>query len=142
MAFAELEQELARLQNELARFFDSTFGASLAPSGKGVYPAVNIFDSDSAIVIKAELPGMRREDVDVVVEDDKVTIRGTRSLSYPPSCRFHRREREEGSFRRVIRLPSRLDNERATAAYRNGILTITIPKPAEAAPRKIPVQGD
>lgn len=146
MAYLRLRSEspfenVVSLQHELDRFFGSGFAGALAPSGRGVFPAVDIFDRDQSIVVKAELPGLRREDVDLVVEDDKLTISGKRAIAYEGDrLRFHRREREQGQFRRVLRLPTKLDTESANASYANGVLTVTIPKAPEIKPRQVPVQ--
>lgn len=129
-----------RLQRELDRMLD-TFGAAGASAG-GVYPPVNVFDAGEEYVIKAELPGIDPAKVDVDVESETVAFRGERSFDEPNrEVAYHRREREQGVFRRVVRIPGRLAGEDARAEYRDGILTIHVPKAKETRPRRVQIQA-
>jgi HSP20 family protein len=126
-----------QLQAELERMLGS-FG----PSGSGLYPPVNVFDAGDAYVVKAELPGVDPSAVEIEVEDDTLVIRGERRPSEPDrDAAFHRRERGTGQFRRVVRVPTRLASDDAKAEYRDGILTVRIPKAKEARPRRVQVQA-
>jgi HSP20 family protein len=129
-----------RLQRELDRML-ATFGAAGASAG-GVYPPVNVFDAGEEYVIKAELPGVDPAKVDVEVEDETVAFRGERSFEEPNrEVAYHRREREQGVFRRVVRIPGRLGGDDARAEYRDGILTIRVPKAKETLPRRVQIQA-
>ena len=107
-----------------------------------LYPPVNVFDHGDAFVVKGEVPGIEREKIEIDVEDDTLTLRGERAFSEPSrDAAYHRRERGHGRFRRVIRLPGRVAGDEARAQYRNGVLTITIPKAKEARPRKVAIEA-
>ena len=125
-----------QLQNELDRMVNAAFGTPT-----GLYPLVNVFDAGDAFVVKAELPGVDPKTVDINVEDDTLTIRGERSFTEPSrDAAYHRRERGQGQFRRVVRLTGRLSAEEAKATYRDGVLTVRIPKAKEARPRRVQIE--
>ena len=106
----------------------------------GVYPPLNVFDAGEEVVLKAELPGVDPARLDVEVRDNTVTVKGERGFESPNgTAAFHRRERADGQFRRVIRLPARLASDEAKAEYRHGVLTVRIPKAKEARPRRLEV---
>ena len=123
-----------RLQRELEQMLAAFEGR---PSG--VYPPVNVFDAGEEIVLKAELPGVEPDNLDIEVHDDTVTISGRRPADDVQHAGYHRRERQHGEFRRVIRIPVRLDGEEARAECRHGVLTVRLPKAKELRPRRVPV---
>jgi HSP20 family protein len=129
-----------QLQQELERMLDTAFG-SVAQS-PGLYPPVNVFDAGDAFVVKAEVPGVDPGRVEIEVEDDTLTVRGERAFSEPNrEAAYHRRERGQGRFRRVVRIPGRLAADEAKAQYRDGVLTVTVPKAKEARPRRVEIQA-
>jgi HSP20 family protein len=129
-----------QLQGELDRMLEAAFGSS-AWAG-GVYPPVNVFDQGEAFVLKAEVPGIDPAKLELNVEDDTVTLRGERAFTEPAQdAAYHRREREQGQFRRVVRLPSRVAGDEAHAEYRDGVLTLRIPKAKETRPRRVSVHA-
>jgi HSP20 family protein len=129
-----------QLQNELDRMLGAAFGS--VGSAGGLYPPVNVFDAADAFVIKAELPGVTPEQVQIEVENDTLTLRGERAFSEPSGeAAYHRRERGAGQFRRVVRMPGRLDSEGAKAEYRDGVLTVRVPKARETRPRRVEIQA-
>jgi len=133
---------LEQLQRELDRMLESAFG-SVGASAAGVYPPVNVFDAGEEYVIKAELPGVDPGKVEVNVENETVSFRGERTFDEPNrDVAYHRREREQGQFRRVVRIPGRLASETARAEYRDGVLTIRVPKAKETRPRRVEIQAD
>lgn len=129
----------------MPREMDDFFGrlAGRPRAAAGVYPAVNLYESDGGYVLTAELPGVRPEDIDISVEGERITLRGKREIAYPGDERtsLHRRERQSGMFRRSIELPVPIDPEKTEAVHRNGILMLRIPKAPEARPRQISVHG-
>jgi HSP20 family protein len=126
-----------QLQGEVERMLASAFGAS-----GGVYPPVNVFDTGDAYVVKAELPGVAPGAIDVSVEHDVLTLRGERRVpAAGPDGAYHRRERVEGKFRRVVRLPGRLASDEATADYTDGVLTIRLAKAREQRPQRIEIKA-
>ena len=105
-------------------------------------PAVDIYEVDGAVVLKAELPDMRREDIEVNVESHTLTIRGERKLDTEVRQEnFHRIERLYGTFRRQFSLPSTVDTSKIAAEYKNGVLTVKLPVRDEAKPRTINVEA-
>jgi HSP20 family protein len=103
-------------------------------------PPIDIYETDDRYVITAEVPGISREQVDLAVQDNRLTIRGSRSGSEPESARhYHQVERGHGSFLRSFEFADAVDPEGITADLRNGVLTVTLPKSA-APPRTIEIQ--
>ena len=132
--------DLLRLQQEIDRMFENPFGLNLGVSGRGVFPAVNIFQDKAGYVARLEVPGVAPDTLRVEAHGQVLAISGKRDLPAPASGSYHRRERSGGEFARSIQLPDDLDVGKAEAAYRNGVLTVRIPKRAEAQPRPITVQ--
>lgn len=129
-----------QLQTELDRMLEAAFGSG--PWAGGVYPPVNVFDAGEAFVLKAEVPGIKPEGIELNVEENTVTLRGERAFTEPSrDASYHRRERAQGKFRRVVRMPGRLAADEAHAEYREGVLTIRIPKAKETRPRRVTVQA-
>jgi HSP20 family protein len=104
-------------------------------------PPVDIYqDGDSEVVLKAELPDMTREDIDITVENFTLTIRGEKKFSNDvKEEQFHRIERRYGAFSRSFSLPQTIDANRVSAEYKNGVLTVRLPLREEAKPRSIKV---
>jgi HSP20 family protein len=106
----------------------------------GFFPPVDVKETDDAIELVIDLPGMSEGDVQVDVAGDRVVLRGERRDDPQQSGRYHMRERPRGPFQRVIALPPGVDVQRATAALINGVLQIAVPKTAEYRTRSIPVE--
>jgi len=105
------------------------------------YPAVDVFEDKDAVKIVAELPGVKPQDVKLSLESNTLTIRGEKKQQAEErSERVHRYERSYGSFERAFVLPSTVDGEKISADYRDGVLTVTVPKAERARPREIPVR--
>ena len=106
-------------------------------------PPVDIYETDAKeIVLKAELPGLRREDIDLTVENNTLTVRGERRADDGVrEDRYHRRERVHGIFSRSFTLPNTVDGAHVKAEYRDGVLTVKLPLREEAKPRQIPVEA-
>ena len=133
-------RQLADMEvDRLGCMFDELWGSAAEP-GRWV-PAVDIYETDShEVVVRAELPGMTREDIQLTVERNVLTISGERR--YTPEIRrdqFHRLERLSGPFSRSFTLPPTLDSAKIAAAYEDGVLTVTLPQREEAKPRQISV---
>lgn len=139
-----------------ALFRDSMFGDSMfresgfrdslldvpGLSGRRVFPAVNVTQTADAYYLRAELPGLDASDLDLSVDQNKITLRGSRDIpTEGAQVSTHRRERTSGSFNRTVALPSDIDAEGVEATYRNGVLTVTVPKTPEAKPRQISVNA-
>jgi len=137
-------RDLAVLQDRMNRLFNDSYSNRqedhLLNRGTWV-PPVDIYEADGQLVIKVEVPDMRREDIDVTVENSTLSIRGERKLDDEIKQEsFHRVERAYGSFVRTFSLPTTVDAGKIGAEYKNGVLTVKLPFREEAKPRTIDVQ--
>jgi HSP20 family protein len=136
-------REFAQLQDRLNRAFSDSYGRSdegLLSSGSWL-PPVDIYQNgEHELVLKAELPDMTREDIDITVDKGTLTIKGEKKLSTEvKEEQFHRVERRYGTFSRSFSLPTTVDASRVSADYRNGVLTVKLPLREEAKPRSIKI---
>lgn len=139
-------RELRGLQDEVNRLFSLSFPRSSNQEDivRGAWsPSVDIFEGKDEIVLEAELPGMKIEEVDVSIENNTITIRGERRFEKTDeSDNYHRVERSYGTFTRSFTLPRNVSSDEAKADYQNGILRVTLPKKEEAKTRKIEIKGE
>jgi HSP20 family protein len=134
--FAEFES----LHREMTRLMDSVSGTWRGRSDAGVFPALNVSEGGDNVYVRAELPGVNAKDLEISVHDNNLLIEGERKIGAEGErASYHRREREGGTFQRVISLPTRVDAGKVTAVCKDGVLTVTLPKAAEAKPRQISV---
>jgi len=135
-------REFAHLQERINRAFSDAYRSDegLMTSGAWV-PPVDIYqDGDHEVVLKAELPDMSREDIDITVDNGTLTIKGEKKLSNEvKEEQFHRIERRYGTFSRSFSLPQTVDTGKVGAEYKNGVLTVRLPLREEAKPRQIKV---
>src|ERR671938_1720246 len=138
-------RELRMLQDEVNRLFTSNVSRSFDDEGlmRGAWtPSVDIYENKDQIVLEAELPGMNREDFDLTIENNVLTLRGERRFEKKDEAdNYHRVERSYGSFTRSFTLPQTISAEGATAEYNNGVLRVTLPKREETKARRIQVTG-
>lgn len=132
---------LLTLQRELERALDRPSGIDLGPSGRGVFPPVNVFADKDGYVVKLEVPGIAPEDVTIEAEGRTLRVSGKREVAPPSEGSFHRRERGAGQFSRSLQLPADVDSTHAEASYKHGILTVRVPKKEEAKPRQITIKA-
>ena len=127
------------LQGEINRLFDRDFDDSSGQLTQ--WPMrVDIREDENQIVIKADVPGMAQKDIDVNVDNGMLTISGERKFSDEERRdQYHRVERAYGRFSRSFQMPNTTDPENISAAYKNGVLEVTLPKREEAKPRSIKV---
>jgi HSP20 family protein len=131
--FNRLRQEVNQLVN--------LFSPGAEPFFSRVYPAINLTEEGDHFYVRAELPGVNPEGLDISVIEGKLMIRGERKIEVEDQkTNYHRREREAGFFRRTIALPLKVDSGKVSASMSNGVLTITLPKSEETIPRKITVK--
>ncbi|HEU6447541.1 MAG TPA: Hsp20/alpha crystallin family protein [Verrucomicrobiae bacterium] len=133
---------LADLREEIDRFFESPLnGLSRAQQFFGEWaPALDVFEDKENFVVKAELPGMKREEIDVSLHDGNLVISGERkSETKSEESQTHHSERFYGRFERSVALPAAIAVDKVKADYKDGILTVTLPKTEEAKPKKIDV---
>lgn len=121
--------------NEMRRFQDDVRQVS----GAGVYLAVNIYDDGESYMIRAEVPGIDKEKLEVTTKGNEVSIRGERAFKPQEGAAFHRRERGTGVFHRMVSLPDEVDASKVSATYRNGVLEVACPRSVASMPRKVTV---
>jgi len=138
-------RELQSMQDRMNRIFGDVYarrGDDDVMARGDWMPLVDIYENDRhELLIKAEMPGMKREDIDIKVENNTLTIRGERRReSEVREEQYHRVERSYGSFSRSFSLPSTVDSEKVSAEYKDGVLTVLLPTREEAKPRQVAVQ--
>lgn len=133
----------SNLKDELNSFFELPFWSGFARTGQlftGWSPALDLYQSNDNVVAVVELPGMHKEDIEISLHDGALTISGERKReSNSNGAKAERTERYVGTFRRSIALPTRVDAGKVSATYRDGILTVTLPKAEEVKPKQIQV---
>ncbi|MBW2526799.1 MAG: Hsp20/alpha crystallin family protein [Deltaproteobacteria bacterium] len=105
------------------------------------FPRVGLFDTKEQLVLRAELPGVAEDDLDITVDEGTLAIRGTRKVTIPEGYSVHRQERAETTFARSFALPCKVDSDKAQAELKYGVLTLTLPKAPEVQPRQIAVKA-
>ena len=137
-------RDLRTLQDEVNRLFSSSFsrGGDNDLTRGAWSPNVDIFEDKDHIVLEAELPGMKPEDVNISIENNVLTIQGERNFEKKDDQgNFHRVERSYGSFTRSFTLPPTISSDSADAAFENGLLRLTLAKREEAKPRRIEIKA-
>lgn len=134
-------RDLDQLTNRLSRAFEDGFDFPTPSSGGDWLPAVNVEESAEELLLTAELPGMSREDVEIELENNILTIRGERAeeRTEGEEKRYHLWERRYGSFQRSFTLPRTVDAEGISADFENGLLRVHMPKAPEAKGRRIEI---
>jgi len=139
-------RDLRTLQEEVNRLFTGSMPRGFDDEGiaRGAWsPSVDIYENKDQIVLEAELPGTKREDFDLSIENNVITLRGQRQFEKKDeSDNYHRVERAYGSFTRSFTLPNTVTGEGANAEYKNGVLRVTLPKREETKARRIEVKGE
>jgi len=133
---------LFSLRDELDRLFEGSLGElSRTSQLLGVWnPAVDLYEDKDNVIVKAELPGLKREDIEVSLHDGALSISGERKAEEKvENAEVRRTERFVGRFQRTITLPASVKGDKVGAQYKDGVLTVTLPKAEEAKPRQIQV---
>jgi len=131
-------REMTQVQSQLNRLVDQVWGGRQ----ESWLPAVDVFDAKEAVVLKAEVAGMDPDDIQIEVEDNVLTIKGERRFEEKvDEERYYRVERRFGSFQRSLALPQGVKADEISAAYDDGILTVTVPKVEEEKPKRIEVKA-
>ena len=135
-------RELTAMQDRMARLFGDVYLRDEDTGFRGTWtPAVDIFEEPNAIRIMAEVPGVKPEDVKISLENNVLTIHGSKQqVAEERTERVHRYERTYGAFERSFTLPTTVDANAIKASYEHGVLTVTLPKVEKAKPRQIEVQ--
>jgi len=130
-----LERQLEQVQRDFQRLGGGS-------SGTRLFPATNIYDDGESFIVRAEVPGVSPDKIDVSVTGDTLTIRGQRELEQAAQdCSYHRRERVSGEFRRAFNLPDYVDTQKVMATVKDGILEVRLPRSEKAKQRKVQIQA-
>ena len=136
-------RESSSLQNDMNRLFNTFFATPTAGNGavRRWIPAMDVVETDDHFVLKADLPGLTEEDVNIDVDDNVLTVSGERKAQHEDKREgYVRVERSYGSFRRSLTLPEGVDADAVTASFARGVLEISIPKPEQRKPRRVAIQ--
>jgi len=133
--------ELTRMQEEMNRFFDDFFGEQRRGLAEGAWlPSVDVAETDGEFVVRAELPGMSHEDIEINVQDNILTLKGEKKQEKKEEHEtFHRLERSYGSFSRTFTLPAGVKLDDIKATFKDGVLEVTMPKAEDAKLKKIAI---
>lgn len=132
--------ELDRMRQRMDQLFTGLHRSMPNLHRSGVYPALNVTEDRDKYRLRAELPGISAEDLDIQATGNTITLSGERRIpQVEEGVRYHRRERDGGSFSRAVNLPGDIDSERIEANLANGLLEVIIPKSEAARPRQITV---
>ncbi|MEZ5126551.1 MAG: Hsp20/alpha crystallin family protein [Thermoleophilia bacterium] len=131
-------REMTQAQSQFNKLVDQVWGGRQ----ESWLPAIDVFDTKDAVVLKAELAGMNPDDIHIEVEDNVLTVKGERRFEEEvDEERYYRVERRFGSFQRSLALPQGMKPSDIAASYEDGILTITVPKVEEEKPKRIEVKA-
>jgi len=134
--------DLMDIRNEMDRLLSDTFRAFDGGEKYGWRPAIDIEEGENEFIVTAELPGINKEDVNISITDNQLTVSGeigeTRDVQ---EKNYHVKERVRGKFSRSVALPTTIDSNNTEASYEDGILKIRLPKAEEAKPKQIEIKG-
>jgi HSP20 family protein len=137
--------EMVTLRQAMDRLFEDSFVSPLTwrtYDGEAATPAIDVHQTDDAIVVTAALPGLKAEDVDITITGQTLSIRGEfKADEEVKRDQYIYRERRYGSFHRQLQLPTRVQGDHADASFEDGVLTLSIPKAEEVKPRQIQVKA-
>jgi HSP20 family protein len=135
-------REMMTLREAMDRLFDDAFTRPISASGFSAMPAIDMYQTNDEVVVKASLPGLKAEDVQLTITADVLTLRGEfKQEDEKNDATWHIREHRRGSFERSIMLPTDVQSEKAKAEFEAGILTVILPKAETVKPRTITVKA-
>ncbi|MFO8083091.1 MAG: Hsp20/alpha crystallin family protein [Desulfobacterales bacterium] len=134
-------KEFERMRQEMNRLAEGSKSREPYLSTAGVFPLTNLSEDTEKYYVRAELPGMNSEEIEISVTDSSISISGERVIpEEKDNVRYHRRERESGKFSRMISLPGSIDSVKVEATFSDGILSIVLPKSEAMKPKQIEVK--
>ncbi len=133
-------EELERMRSRMDRVLYGLSDRSHRSSPAGVYPPINLTEDKDTYYVRAELPGVKSEDLEIQATGKNLSISGKREITAEQGVKYHRREREAGSFSRMINLADGVESEAVEAKLANGILTVTAPKAEAMKPRRVSIR--
>ena len=135
-------REMMTLREAMDRLFDDAFTRPISMSGGSVLPAIDLYQNANEVVVKAALPGLKAEDVQISITADVLTLRGEfKQETEQKETTYHIREQRYGSFERSLALPTDVQTDKAKADFENGVLTITLPKAEAVKPKTITIKA-
>jgi HSP20 family protein len=135
---------LTDLRDQLEQFFEEPFGEPNRDLGFwGAWnPAVDVYEDQDSFRVRAELPGMKKDEINITLHENTLTLSGERKERENAGAKSFRSERIFGRFQRTLTLPRGIEANRVTASYRDGILAVTLPKTEQSKPRQIQIKSD
>jgi HSP20 family protein len=135
-------REMMTLREAMDRLFDDAFTRPLSQGGISMVPAIDMFQTDDEVIVKASLPGMKSDDVQITVNADTLILRGEyKQDEGHKDATWHIREHRYGAFERSIGLPTDVQSDKAKAEFENGVLTVTLPKAEAVKPKTINIKA-
>ena len=135
-------REMMTLREAMDRLFDDAFTRPINMGAVSAIPAIDMYQNEDDLIVKAVLPGLNKDDVDITVTEDVLTLRGEfKSNEDDTGANYHLREQRYGVFERSLRLPTDIEVDKAKAEFENGILTITLPKAEAVKPKMISIKA-
>lgn len=139
----DMWNEMSRLQDEMNRLFSRWGGNGPRRLAQDVYPLLNLWEDDQHVYVEAELPGLKLSDLEMYVTgENQLSLKGERKQAELTNGTWHRQERGFGAFSRLIELPYPVNSDDVSAEFKNGVLTVILPKREEAKPRRIEVKAN
>lgn len=133
--------EVDRIRQEMNRLSDAVTRGMLRQTTAGVFPLMNLTEDKDNYYVRAELPGVKSDELDISVTEDSLTVTGERKLpKEDEKATYYRREREAGNFSRIVTLPGPIDTGKVSASCADGVLSIVLPKSEAAKPKQITVK--
>ncbi len=137
--FARTWEPLVSLQRAIESAMNQNF-FGFATTDQGIFPAISVFKGENELLLTAELPGTRKQDINIEVKNDLFRVSGERKVDFDPKeVSTHRRERPEGLFDRTLKLPFAINAEAVSASYEDGILRVTLPFAESAKSKKVQI---
>lgn len=130
---------VAQMRRDMASLMERLTGAGSDGSAAGVFPPMNVSEDAEHYYVRALVPGVEADQLNVSMVNQTITVSGTRQSRNEKDASYHRKERAEGTFSRSMTLPAAFDGARVEAKYVDGVLTLTLPKPEAAKPRRVNV---
>jgi HSP20 family protein len=138
----EPAREVDSLQSEVNRVFDAFFGNGASRTRRWV-PAMDLVETEESLVLRADLPGLSRDDVEIEIKDGVLTVAGERKAEHEEKAEgYYRVERAFGRFSRSLTLPDGIDAESVAAEFADGVLEVRIPKPEQRKPHRVAIGGE
>ncbi len=137
----ELRQQMDRVWSNFDAFAGGEAPARARSLAAATWPRLNVFDAGANLVVTGDVPGLTEKDIEITLHDGVLSLSGERKTNAPEGYTAHRQERPAFKFARSLTLPTKVDPEKATAVVKDGVLTVTLAKTAEARPRQITVRA-